>query len=296
MKRWIFLLIGIVVIPPCMRAQQEVIQLWNGKAPGSERWANHEALSPDSRIITNVSNPTLTVYLPEASKATGAAFVVCPGGGMRFLSWERDGTQVAEWLNHRGIAAFLLKYRTLPMDASPPRALPLATLGEIKNGNANPEAGNEALNAVIRMAIVDAGQALRIVRSRAVEWHVDPKKVGIMGFSAGSGVSIGAALGEKGEAYPDLLVALHGPSLIDVAVPSYAAPAFIAVGQGHPNVLHGSMALFTLWRSANRPAELHVYDAPIETAGESDCWRSLEAWLQGKAFLQPAEAVRNEKK
>lgn len=296
MKKW--LLVLLLGVAGSMAAQQPVIHLWNGKAPGSEKWTSPETLSPDGKFISNVSDPTLTVYLPDPSKATGAAFVVCPGGGMRVLGWENEGIKTAQWLNQRGIAAFILKYRTFPENMAQPR--PSAggppsgprVLPEIRNGNANPDPTNEALNAVVRMAISDAQQALRLVRSRAAEWHVDPHRVGIVGYSAGSGVSIGTALGEKNEAYPDLLVALHGPSLVDVSVPSYAAPAFISVGKGHPNVLQGSIALFSLWRAANRPAEFHVYDIPVAVAGDGDAWRSLEEWLRSRGFLARAETAK----
>jgi len=211
---------------------------------------------------------------------------------MRILSWETEGTRTAEWLNERGITAFILKYRTFPDEGAHDttikenKALPqVAELNEIVNGNANPERGNEEHNKIMNMAIADARQAIRIVREHSADWHVDPKRIGILGFSAGSGVAIGTTFGEQGEAYPSLLVALHGPSLIDVTVPKYAPSAFIAVGNGHPNVLKGSLALFSLWRAASRAAEFHVFDSSIELAGESEAWPVLALWLRRQGFM-----------
>lgn len=97
------------------QATQE-IRLWPGKAPGSEGWTVPEATttSPSGdRTITNVSDPTVTVFLPAAESATGTAVVVAPGGALRLLPWDNEGVKVARWLNSKGIAALVLKYRTL---------------------------------------------------------------------------------------------------------------------------------------------------------------------------------------
>ena len=92
------------------------IRLWPGKAPGSENWSVPETTttSPSGdRTIANVSDPSVTVYLPPAATATGAAVVVAPGGALRLLGWDGEGIKVAQWLNSKGIAALVLKYRTL---------------------------------------------------------------------------------------------------------------------------------------------------------------------------------------
>ena len=92
------------------------IRLWPGKAPGSENWSVPETTttSPSGdRTIANVSDPSVTVYLPPAATATGAAVVVAPGGALRLLAWDGEGVKVAQWLNSKGIAALVLKYRTL---------------------------------------------------------------------------------------------------------------------------------------------------------------------------------------
>ena len=150
-----------------------------------------------------VSDPTLTVFLPEAANATGAAAVIAPGGALRVLAFDNEGVKVAEWLNEHGIAGFVLKYRTLQQDPSAPRG-PLPGMPApgsaprqelvIVNGNANPAPDDAALGEVLELAVADAQAALALVRSRASEWRVDPNRVGIIGFSAGGGVAVGTAL------------------------------------------------------------------------------------------------------
>src|SRR6187200_2303744 len=111
--------IGLLAIAGDALAQvPQEISLWPGKAPGSESWTLREATATSptgDRTITNVSDPTVTVFLPAAASATGAAVVVAPGGALRLLGWDNEGVKVAQWLNSKGIAALLLKYRTLQM-------------------------------------------------------------------------------------------------------------------------------------------------------------------------------------
>lgn len=250
------------------------IRLWPGPAPGSETWSVPESTttSPSGdRTISNVSVPTVAVFLPPAASATGTAVVVAPGGALRVLGWDNEGIKVAQWLNSKGIAALVLKYRTLQVmpaggrgrGASPGSAVagaaPRKEL-EIRNANANPEPDDVALQDVLHMGIADAQRALRLARQNATAWRIDPARVGIMGFSAGGGIAVGTALAERSEASPDFLVSLYGPSLQDVHVPPHAPPIFIAVGGSHFNVTNGCLALFAAWKAAGKPAEIHVYD------------------------------------
>ena len=259
-------------------APPQEIRLWPGKAPGTESWAVPESVttSPNGeRTVSNVSDPTLTVFLPDPSIATGTAVVLAHGGAMRVLGIDSNGTQVAKWLNARGIAAFVLKYRTVQQAAGArgmPGGGPGAGAGagpagpparqelNIRNANANPEPNDAALAAAVKMAIADGQEALRLIRRNAKEWKVDPARVGIMGFSAGGGVAVGTALAEKSDAYPDFLMSMYGPSLMDVNVPAHAPPLFIAVGATHFNVTNGCLALFAVWKAAGKSAEIHVYD------------------------------------
>ena len=307
MSRPLALVAGLLAIASQAAAQtREEIRLWPGRAPGSESWTIAETTTRSpagDRIIANVSEPTLTVFLPDAAAATGTAVVVAPGGALRILGWDNEGVRAAEWLNAKGIAAFVLKYRTLQTPPQTPggggaapgsAAVATAPRQEmtIRNGNANPEPNDARLAEVLRMGIADAQQALRLVRRNATMWRVDPGRVGIMGFSAGGGVAVGAALAEKTDASPDFLISLYGPSLMDVTVRSDTPPLFVAVGATHFNVTNGCLALFAAWKSAGRPAELHVYDMVSAGFGMSrrglpvDSWTDrLHEWLLARKIV-----------
>jgi dienelactone hydrolase len=282
-------------------AEPQVFRLWAGPAPGSESWGLPEQVTPGPsgpRSISNVRDPTVTVFLPDPAKATGVAMIVLPGGGMRALAWSAEGLATAEWLNSQGIAAIVLKYRTLqlapqPAGAPPPMPGALPTQLVIRNGNTNPDPSNTALKEVLGFAVEDAKAATRLVRKNAAAWRIDPARVGLLGFSAGGGVAIGAALAERSDAYPDFLVTLYGPSLMDVAVPAHAPPLFIAVGADHQPVANGLIALHGLWKAAGKPSELHIYDQvrgpfALEKGGRPvDAWpQRLMEWLDARGLTK----------
>lgn len=272
------------------------LRLWPGKAPGSERWSIPESVTTSAsgdRTVSNVSDPTLTVYLAAPETATGAAVVIAPGGALRVLGMDNEGVKVARWLNARGISAFVLKYRTLQQAAGPrlppagmaappaPGAAPAPPRQElvIRNANANPAPDDAALTEVLQFAVSDAQAALRLVRSHAAAWRIDPARLGMMGFSAGGGVAIGAALAPRTDASPDFLLSLYGPSLMDVNVPEHAPPLFIAVGATHFNVTSGCLALFSAWKAAGKPAEIHVYDQVSAGFGMSNRGLPVDGWI-----------------
>jgi dienelactone hydrolase len=283
------------------------MRLWPGKAPGSEAWTLPESTTTGpggERTIANVNDPTVSVFLPPSSLVDGAAVVVAPGGALRLLAWDNEGTKVAQWLNSKGIAALVLKYRTLQAAPGGGRgrggpavagragaAAPRQEL-EIRRANANPAPDDAALTEVLRMATADAQEALRLARRNAAAWRIDPARVGIMGFSAGGGVAVGTALADRSDASPDFLVSLYGPSLQDVDVPAHAGPLFIAVGATHFNVTNGCLALFAAWKAAGKPAEIHVYDQVSAGFGMSkrglpvDSWTDrLHEWLVARKIV-----------
>ena len=271
------------------------IRLWPEGAPGSQSWTVPEVTTTapaGTRTIANVSDPTVSVFLPPASSATGAAVVVAPGGALRLLAWDTEGVHVAQWLNSHGIAALVLKYRTLQTTpgggrgrgAPPPRGPGPgpATRQElvIRNGNANPAPDDAALTEVLQMGIADAQEALRLARRNAAAWRIVPARIGIMGFSAGGGVAVGTALAEQSDASPDFLVSVYGPSLQDVHVPAHAPPLFIAVGSTHFNVTNGCLALFAAWKGAGKPAEIHVYDGISAGFGIAKHGLPVDSWTE----------------
>jgi dienelactone hydrolase len=201
------------------------------------------------------------------------------------LGFDNEGVKLAEWLNERGIAAFVLKYRTLQQDPAAPRG-PLPGMpgrGDrqelvIVNANANPARDDAALGEVLELAVADARAALALVRGRAGEGRLDPQRVGIIGFSAGGGVAVGTVLAPKSDASPDFLVSVYGPSLQDVNVPAHAPPLFVAVGATHFNVTNGCLALFEAWKSAGKPAEIHVYDGISAGFGMAKRGHPVDGW------------------
>jgi acetyl esterase/lipase len=289
---------GAFLIGTCFPGYaQEEIRLWEGKAPGSEKWTHQEVVTSSANgiaMIRDVVDPSMTAYLPDPPTSNGIAVVVCPGGSFRALAWESEGVAVARWLNKHGIAAFVLKYRLLKTDNQARMPFSKAGFGlklPIKNANANPDPNNEELNNVIKLAISDGQQAIRLARQDAKKWNIDPSKIGIMGFSAGGGVVVGTALLDDPAGYPDFLVSLYGPSQFDVHVPANAPPLFIAVAANHKPVSMGCVALYTVWNEALKPAELHVFskgNGPFGMGGRglpSDSWPDLFLkWLKAEGF------------
>jgi putative heme-binding domain-containing protein len=155
----------------------KAIPVWPGVAPGSEGWKQKEVeyRSDHARkaMVCNVTTPTLTAFLPDPAVATGAAVVICPGGGFHFLSWQSEGTEVAEWLRARGVAAFVLKYRLIQTPASEKefsRQIAAFFKG-LANRKDSPEVRRRALpeemRKISKLAIADARQAIKLVRKRA---------------------------------------------------------------------------------------------------------------------------------
>jgi acetyl esterase/lipase len=227
------------------------IPVWPGTAPGSEAWTQKEVEYRNDwdhkQMVRNVTGPTLTAFLPEPSSATGAAVVVCPGGGFRFLSWESEGTQVAQWLQARGVAAFVLRYRLTETPASEEafrkdlaaffgrlasrsgrRADEPAKL-EASKDQAKPSAGSrpaspESMQKIASLASADGRQAIKVVRQHAAEWGVKPDRVGIMGFSAGGMVTMGVVMEHDTESRPNFAAPIYGGGTNGAKVPDDAPP------------------------------------------------------------------------
>jgi acetyl esterase/lipase len=235
---------------PLLAAEPTEIPLWEKGAPGFENRKDekeHRDVQKNGEYrVTNVHNPTLTVILPPKEKATGAAVVICPGGGHRELWMMHEGINPGQWLADHGIAAFVVKYRLAREKDSPYKI-------EVHS-------------------VQDAQRAIRIVRSRAKEWNVDPNRVGIMGFSAGGETAaiVAAALPalppsdadliDKQNAKPNFVALVYaGPlGIRDATVTKNYPPTFILVGDqdgaGSWLVTH-----YLALKKAGVSAELHVY-------------------------------------
>jgi acetyl esterase/lipase len=199
--------------------------------------------------VTDVSEPTITVFRPE--KPNGTSVIVAPGGGYMFLSWMHEGTQVCEWLNSIGVTAVLLKYRTPTRDEKEPFTAP----------------------------VQDAQRALGLVRHHAADWGLDPKRVGILGFSAGANLAGHAAWDRGARSYPqksdvddprgpDFVIFIYGGGFLDKAdkskfregfgVPADAPPAFFLVAHDDgANPIEAAM-LYLAYKKQNLSAELHI--------------------------------------
>src|SRR6478672_11411021 len=198
--------------------QPPIIPLWPDGAPGSEGWAQQEqeTLAPPPigiRVVRNVTQPSLTAFLPDPAAATGAAVIICPGGAFHFLAIEHEGTEVAQWLNARGVAAFVLRYRLIetPVDDG--------ALSQYMHQNLTDRDRFRQLMQVLRPLIVADGlQAVRLVRRRAAEWGIAPNRIGIMGFSAGGHLTTGVALGYDVDSRPDFAAPIYSSPYEDINV------------------------------------------------------------------------------
>lgn len=283
----------VVALLPLAATAQEThpqIPLWPRGAPGFEdRRDEKEELNGSS--VRNVHNPSLTVYLPPKDKANGAAVVVCPGGGFRQLVMAGEGYEPAEYLNSLGVAAFVLKYR-LPREPNSPYDL-----------NRHPRE--------------DGQRAIRLVRSRATEWNIDPERVGILGFSAGGEVvSVTAYDPGKGDSAaadpidrmngrPNFQILVYpGPLGVPETVPADAPPAFLVVANddGAANVV---MGIAQKYRAAKRPVEAHILSrgghgfhmGKRSRVAAVQVWpQRLAEWLDDSFILDPTKRAEEERR
>ena len=271
-------------------AQTQVIQVWPHQVPDADLWrdAGPELERPcrgNSRLIRNVSQPTLEVFLPEPSVAVGTGVVVCPGGGFHFLMVDKEGTEVAHWLNARGVAAFMLKYRVYPTPDDDD--VFTAQVSDLR-------ARRPQIDQVRPMAVADGLQALRVVRQQADSFGIRPDRLGILGFSAGGFVAAGAACAYDAESRPSFAAPIY--ALWDPRpLPADAPPLFLAAATDDAMVeVDHSLALYSAWKAARRPVELHLYARGGHGFGmnrqglPSDTWIDrFWDWLQSEGFLRP---------
>ena len=241
--------------PVATPAQPAAITLNTGALPGAtvaESWHSQY----NSVFARNVTVATLTPFLPAAGKGSGAAVIVAPGGGFRTLSMENEGWQVAQALADKGVAAFVLKYRLVQTPADMDGFA--RSMAEMFSGTAErPPAPPDSATALAPQ-IADARAAFALVRARAGEWHVDPDRVGMLGFSAGAMLTMATTLHGQ-DAKPALIGNIYGP-LAAVKVPADAPPLFIALAADDPFFGNGGYGLIDSWRNAKRPVEFHLFE------------------------------------
>jgi acetyl esterase/lipase len=280
-----------------------VVELWPGAAPEEPGTIGPEkvVMSPkldhtqievteSTRMLTNVTKPSITVYRPTKEKDTGVAVLICPGGGYWNLYWELEGEEVAAWLNSLGVTGIILKYRC-------------------------PRRPDESRGEPARRPLQDAQRAVGLVRSRAKEWGIDPGRIGMIGFSAGGHLAIATATGfekrtyeprddiDKASCRPDFAIAAYSGYLKakdkeelapGLRVPKGTPPVFLVHGSDDPiSPPEHSVFMYLALKRAGVPAELHVYANTTHDFGvrPSDrphgAWtRACANWMRQQGFLK----------
>jgi len=284
----------LLLAAPLVAADPVEIPLWEKGAPGFEsrkdEKENRDVRPNGEYRVTNVHNPTLTVILPPKEKATGAAVVICPGGGYSILAWDLEGEEVAQWLNSIGVTGIILKYR-VPKRADEPRYVP---------------------------PLQDAQRAMSLVRAHAEDWKIDPNRIGMLGFSAGGHLTAAASTNFDKRAYetidqfdqvscrPDFAVLIYPAYLAEkdnehlaaeIRVTPQTPPTFIVQTEDDPVKVECGLLMFGALKKAGVPAELHAFtsgghgyglrasDKPVST------WPARCAdWMMSQGLLGHSEA------
>ncbi len=278
-------------------APTEPMKLWPKGAPNEKGGLPAESdLTKDSdgkiagkRLIRlgNVSDPTLTVYKPPKEKDTGASVLVCPGGAYFILALDLEGSEVCEWLNGLGVTGILLKYRVPRRPDREPHAAPLE----------------------------DAQRAMGIIRQHAKEWELDPKRIGVLGFSAGGHLAAALSTNHAKRSYervdaaddqscrPDFTVLVYpaylvgkdgGPELVkEIVVDATTPQAFLVHAQDDPVTVESSLFYYFALKKAKVAAELHVFPTGghgyglRKTSEPVTHWADLAGkWLETRGLLK----------
>ena len=262
--RWINLfVVAAFLVSLTANAEVTTIAIWPNSAPGEKANSGEEkdtTKSSDNLVagkplirLGNVSKPTISIYRPPADKDTGAAVLVCPGGGYNILAMDLEGTEVCEWLNSIGVTGVLLKYRVPKREGLERHAAPLQ----------------------------DAQRAMGLIRQHATEWKLDSKRIGILGFSAGGHLAAAASCNYDKRTYPTvdnadaqncrpdfavliypayLTVKTNGDSVApELPITTNTPPTFIAMSADDPVRVESALFYTLALKNANVPAELHVY-------------------------------------
>jgi acetyl esterase/lipase len=285
MAFWMFLLMWLCLIPLSETAEQPlVLPVWPGAVPGDygkigpERVrAPSDAPTKDAKWITGVTKPTITVFRPAKEKNTGAAMVICPGGGYWNLAWDLEGEEVAGWLNSVGMTGIVLKYR-VPRRPGQPEPLPAPG------------------------PLLDSQRAVSLVRSRAKEWEIDPNRIGIVGFSAGGHLAVMTATYFDERAYepideidkvscrPNFAVVVYPGYLVPedqdtdvlapyIRIPAGTPPMFLVQASDDPESgPENSVAMYLALKRAHVPAELHLYATGGHGFGVRKSSRPCSTW------------------
>jgi acetyl esterase/lipase len=271
---------------------QEVIHLYPGAAPGSEdaNYPEKQYFSKvwNTEVVTNVSQPTLTLYKPDPALANGTSIVICPGGGFMALSINSEGIDVAKWLAAKGVTAFVLKYRLAHTGEDATQEFLDAFRDQKKFG--------EILAQVLPLSVADGLAAVTYVRKHAADWGLAPDRVGIIGFSAGGTVTAAVAFHYTAENHPAFVAPIYAGAagLKDTPVPADAPPMFLAAATDDQlHLAPDTIQLYNQWAGAHKSVELHMYAKGGHGFGmrrqslPSDHWIDrFGEWLDSQGWLK----------
>jgi len=266
-----FIFVGVIITTQLTATAQDTaiqIPLWPNGAPGFESRRNEPEEAKDY-WVKNIHNPSITIYLPPKDKANGTAVIIFPGGGHRLLVFNAEGRDPARFLNSIGVAAFIVKYRLFREDSN------LYSLG--------------------REVRQDAYRAIRLVRSRATEWNIDPGKVGTLSFSAGGEVAELVAYDpgkgdpsatdpiDRGDGKPNFQMLVYpGPLGVPETIPPDAPPAFLIAADDDPCCSAPVVSLLEKYRAAKVPVECHILSGGNHgfNMGYRSNLKAVKAWPQ----------------
>lgn len=270
----------LAVLPEvCQGVEPFRLSLWENGAPGSvDRRDEPEVVTGTN--VTNVHDPSITAYVPDATQSTGTAVIIAPGGGHQKLCLGHEGDALAEWFAERGIAAFVLRYR---LCREPGSSYTLE---------------GDAMN--------DTRRAIRTIRHRAEKWNVDPSRIGILGFSAGGELAAYSAMKsdsgnpdandpvERMGSRPDFQGLIYPGKSGTFSVEPGMPPAFIAYGYNdRPDISIGMAEVYLQYKKAGVPCEMHVYAnaghgfgyRPGTTSAAGDWPKRFVEWLNDSELL-----------
>lgn len=252
----------------------------------------------NSLIVHNVAAPTLTPFLPPAGTANGAAVIIAPGGGFMMLSMNSEGWDVARWLASKGVTAFVLKYR---LSATPAAANGLFSLMAARLGGKDDFRVAPWFIEGRRIATEDALEAMRVVRANAAKWHLDPGKVGFMGFSAGAFTTLSLVEASDAATMPSFVAPIYGPlGTPAAALPATLPPMWTSIASDDPLLGKTDFGLINAWRRNGGAVEFHLYEKGghgygfAGTPGTTTVnWRAdFLAWLQSRGYYREARAAQ----
>ena len=281
MHRFKFLAVVIAATTAHSLNAQTVIRVWPGVAPGSEHWTQKERVienTPVGTVVFNVVTPTLTVFLPDRSTATGTGIIIAPGGAFVALTTSLEGDDLARWLSARGIAAFVLKYRIVEKKFEGIPEMDMDTAG--------------------RYGIADGIQSIKVIRQHAKQWGISPDRVGFIGFSAGAMVASATVLQKDAAARPNFAAMIYGgPFGVMPSIPDKLPPLFLAWAKDDQVALTPILRFRDALAHAGIKPELHEYAAGGHGFGmkkqgtPSDHWiDDFYTWLESQGLTIRAHA------